>query len=80
MKYYLAIQKNEIMLSYDIIYMWNLKCNPNEHICKTNRDSQRREQTCGCQGVGVGGIDWEFGISRGKLLHTRWINIKGPVV
>ena len=32
------------------------------------------EQTCGCpQG---GGKDWEFGISRCKLLYIEWINNK----
>ena len=37
------------------------------------------EQTCGCQGGGRGGgggMDWEFGISRCKLLHLRWISNK----
>ena len=29
--------------------------------------------TCGCQG---GGMDWEFGISRCKLLYIGWINNK----
>ena len=29
------------------------------------------EQTCGCQG---GRMDWEFGISRYKLLYIEWIN------
>ena len=34
-----------------------------------------REQTCGCQGGGgLGGMDWEFGVSRCKLLHIEWIN------
>ena len=33
------------------------------------------EQTCGYQGVG-GGNDWEFGISRCKLLYRGWINSK----
>ena len=29
-----------------------------------------RKQTCGCQGGGGrGGKEWEFGISRGKLLY-----------
>ena len=29
-----------------------------------------REQTCGCKGEGGGeGLDWEFGISRCKLLY-----------
>ena len=37
-----------------------------------------REQTCGCQGGegSEGGMDWEFGVSRCKLLHTEWINNK----
>ena len=36
-----------------------------------------REQTCGCQGLGEGrGKDWEFGISRSKLLYIGWINNK----
>ena len=49
--------------------MWNLKYDTNEHIYETETDSQR-EQTCGCKGGGGngGGKDWEFGISRCKLL------------
>ena len=37
---------------------------------------RHREQTCGCQGgKGMGGgIDWEFEISRYKLLYIAWIN------
>ena len=37
-----------------------------------------REQTCGCQGGGAvgGGMDWEFGVSRCKLLRIEWINNK----
>ena len=32
------------------------------------------DQTCGCQeGVEGGGMDWEFGVSRCKLLHLEWI-------
>ena len=32
------------------------------------------EQTCGCQGGGGGSeIDWEFWVSRCKLLHLEWI-------
>ena len=34
-------------------------------------------KTCGCQGEGAkGGMDWEFGISRCKLLYIEWINNK----
>ena len=39
------------------------------------RNKQHREQTCGCQG-GRGGMDWEFGISRCKLLYIDWIDNK----
>ena len=37
-----------------------------------------REQTCGCQGEGVSweGKDWEFVISRCKLLYIGWVNNK----
>ena len=29
------------------------------------------EQICGCQ-AGGSGMDWEFGVSRCKLLHLEW--------
>ena len=35
------------------------------------------EQTCGCQGgggKGESGMDWEFGVSKCKLLHLEWIS------
>ena len=51
--------------------MWNLKYDTNELISETETDSQ----SCGCQGAG-GGMDWEFGVSRCKLLHIEWINYK----
>ena len=38
---------------------------------------RHREQTCGYQRGGVlGGMDWEFGVSRCKLLYIEWINNK----
>ena len=40
---------------------------------KQKQTHRPREQTCGCQWVGEGGMDWEFGISRCKLLYTGWI-------
>ena len=40
-------------------------------------DSQTwRTDSCSSQGECMGGLDWEFGISRGKLLHIEWINNK----
>ena len=33
------------------------------------------EQTCGCHGGGEGrGMDWEFGVSKCKLLRLEWLN------
>ena len=36
---------------------------------------RHEEQMCGCQGAEGGGsvIDWEYGVSRCKLLHSEWI-------
>ena len=54
--------------------MWNLKYNTNEPVYKTETDTQAW-RTCGCQ-VGGGGceMNWEFRVSRCKLLHSEWIS------
>ena len=42
---------------------------------KQKQTHRYREQDCGCQGVGgEKGVDWEFGVSRCKLLHLEWIS------
>ena len=44
---------------------------------KQKQTHRQREQTCGCQGEGVGGgMEWEFGVSGWKLLYIEWINNK----
>ena len=44
---------------------------------KQKQSHGHREQTCGCQGGGVGGkMVWEVGVSRCKPLYTGWINNK----
>ena len=44
---------------------------------KQKQIHKHREQTCGCQGGwGRRGMEWEFGISRCKLLYIEWINNK----
>ena len=44
---------------------------------KQKQAHRHREQTSCCQGGGGGGgMEWEFGISRCKLLYTGWINNK----
>ena len=43
----------------------------------TKQTHRHREQTCDCQGgVELGGMEWEFGVSRCKLLYIEWINNK----
>ena len=61
--------------------MWNLKYDTNEHIYKTETDSQDTEnRLVVARGAGAeagrGGKDWEFRIIRGKLLYIGWINSK----
>ena len=37
---------------------------------KQRETHRHREQSCGCQGRdGGNGMDWEFGVSRHRLLH-----------
>ena len=43
---------------------------------KQKQTHRHRKQNCGCKGQGRGGMEWEFGISRCKLLHIEWINNK----
>jgi len=39
------------------------------------------EQNCGFQGKGLrGGMDWEFGTSRHKLLHKEWIKTRSNCI
>ena len=42
---------------------------------KQKQIHRHREQICGCPGGGRGSrMDWEFGVSRCKLLHLKWIS------
>ena len=44
---------------------------------KQKQTHRNREQTGGCRGeVCRGGMEWEFGTRRGKLLNREWINSK----
>ena len=46
---------------------------------KQKQTHGHRKQTCGCQGWG-GGKDWEFGISRCKLVYIGWIKKRSCMV
>ena len=60
--------------------MWNLKYGTNEPVSKIGTDSQteRTDWWLPRRGVGGGGGsgDWEFGVSRCKLLHLEWTDNK----
>ena len=43
---------------------------------KQKQTHGHREQTCGCQGGDGGRLEWEFGITRCKLLYIEWKNNK----
>ena len=63
------------------IKIWPYKQNllPMNLSTKQKQSPRHREQTYGCRGGGGGGgrgMDWEFGISRCKLLHLEWISHK----
>ena len=57
--------------------MWNLKHGTSEHIYETETDSDIANRPVVAKGEGGGGgMHWEFGISRCKLLYIEWINNK----
>ena len=59
-------------------YTWNLKYDTNEPTYKTETDSQayKTDFEVAKREWVWGKVEWEFGISRCKLLHIGWINNK----
>ena len=54
--------------------MWNPKCDTSEFIYETETESQRADLWL-LRGRGGGrGTEWEFGISKCKLLYIEWKN------
>ena len=66
------INQREKDIPYDIIYMWNLKYGTNKPIYNAETDPQTRRTDLWLLEVGRG-MDWEFGVSRYKLLHLEQI-------
>ena len=57
--------------------MWNLKYGTNEHIYRTETDSQAWRTDLWLPRGGEGGrsgSDWEFGVSRCKQLYMKGVN------
>ena len=55
--------------------MWNLKYDTNELNYEIEAGMQKTDLWL-TKGEGEGGMDWEFGTSRPKLLYIEWINNK----
>ena len=67
-------------IPYDITYMWNLKHGTMNLSIEKKQTHGHGEQTCGCWG-GERGVDWEFLVSRCKLLHLEWMDKQwGPAL
>ena len=58
--------------------MWKLKYGTNEHIYETEtwRTDMENRLVVAKGGAEGSGMDWEFGVSRGKLSHLEWIDSK----
>ena len=57
--------------------MWNLKYDANKLSMKQKQAHRHREQTCGCKREKHwGGMAWDLGVSKHKLIQIGWINNK----
>ena len=57
--------------------MQNLKYNINQHIYETKTDTDMENRLVAAKGEGrKERRDWEFGVSRDKLLYIGWIDNK----
>ena len=70
------VNQKERQMAYDITYMWNLKYDTNQPLYKTKADSHmwRTVLWLPARREGGRGKDWEFGISKSKLLDIGRIN------
>ena len=60
----------------NITYMRNLKYGTNEPVYKTDSQTGRTDVWLPRGRGGWGRMDWEFQVSKCKLLHIKWINNK----
>ena len=65
---------SQTKISHDITHMWNLKYDANELIHETETDSQTQRTDLWLPRGREAAKDWEFGISRWRLVYIRWIN------
>ena len=67
-------------MPYDITYIWKLKYDTNELIYKPETDIENRLVVAKEGRVGKGGMNWEFGTSRCKLLYIEMDKQQCPIV
>ena len=63
-------------MPYDITYTWNLKYDSDEPMYGTDSQTWRIDLWLPRRRGGEVSMDWEFGISRCKLLYIEYINNK----
>ena len=63
---------------YSITYMWYLKYDTNKLIYKTQTLTDIENRLVFAKVVG--GMHWEFGVSRCKLLYRKWIKTRSPFI
>ena len=61
---------------YHITYTWNLKYDTNELSMKQKQTHKRTDLWLPRGRGGKEGMEWEFGVSRYKLVYIEWINNK----
>ena len=65
-------EEDKYHIKYHISYLWNVKYDTMNLCTKQKQTLRHREQTVVAKGEFVGEMrDWEFGISRCKLLHIE---------
>ena len=71
----LSKSERERQIPHDVIYMCNVKYGTSEPTYKIKTDSKTENRLEVAKREGGGsGMDWEFGLSRCKLLHLKWIS------
>ena len=66
------VKQKERQIPYDITYMWNLRYDRRSYLQNRNRLTDIENRLVVAKGGG--GMEWEFGISRCKLVYIEWIN------
>ena len=75
-----VIVLSEVSQTETTIIMWNLDYDTDELIYETVTDSQTQRTDLWLPRAGEGGMEWESGVSRGKLLRIEQIKSKALLI